>query len=490
MQNNLNNSNFQRLEKAACINSYKTEFVSARSNVVLVSTTLNSTNAFYYLTSSVRSYVSPYDWMCFEGDCNSAGTPTSSNTWTVANKPVDYCLSEVVDEKCKLQFSLYIMIVVIFCNFVKSVSMALTLFQQRTPTLVTLGDAVASFLDFPDPSTEGMCIVSKAQILKGAWKQRRTPKSYRPKRHFWFRAASLKRWLVCNILYANLPSDHCHCVGSCLPFNRCAAALAGTGALLQIGINGLSTNDGSLSELYKIGVGAVTASSLINIGLNGLGARDLLANVLLANLPQAILSFLYLMYNGIFTCMVSADEWSGFAHQRKTLRVTSPVGKQRTSYYLQLPYKFALPLLLLSGILHWLVSQSIFLARVTIFNPDGDEDDYQSISTCGYSCIAIIFVIIVGGIAVLSGLGFGFRRYPAEMPLAAGCSAAISAACHPPLTDEDASVLPVKWGAVPTNNSAIGHCSFSCNVVSSPVPGEQYAGELKKRKPPLSGNEI
>lgn len=181
--------------------------------------------------------------------------------------------------------------------------------------------------------------------------------------------------------------------------------------------------------------------------------------------------------------MLSADEWSRFAYQRKTLRVTSPVGKQRCTYYLQLPYTFALPLLVLSGSLHWLLSQSIFLARVTVFNAGGGESKYSSISTCGYSCIAIIFVIGVASVTILGSLGFGFRRYPAGIPLAAGCSAAISAACHPPIGDEDVSVLPVKWGVIPDNKPNVGHCSFSCNEVSDVVPGHMYAGEIKKRTP-------
>lgn len=267
-------------------------------------------------------------------------------------------------------------------------------------------------------------------------------------------------------------------VGSCLAFGRSAVTLAAASVLLGIGISYQPNR--SLTALYKMGIGAVSSASLIYAGISGQGAGSLLANVLLANLPQGILSFLYLMYNGIFTGMVSAAEWSRFSHQRKTLRVTSPVGKQRTTYYLQLPYRFALPLLLLSSTLHWLVSQSIFLVRVISYDINGEQDDANSTSTCGYSSIAIILVIITSSVALLSAMGFGLRRYPAGIPLAGGCSAAISAACHAPMDAEDAA-LPVKWGAVRTNNPIAGHCLFSCRAVSDPVPGHQYAGELKKR---------
>jgi hypothetical protein len=241
-------------------------------------------------------------------------------------------------------------------------------------------------------------------------------------------------------------------------------------------------NFNTFKDIYDLGLGTVTSSAIVNIGIYGTGA-SLLWNILLANSPQVLLSFLYLTYQGIFTCMISADEWSRFAHERKALRVTSPSGKQRSTYYLQLPYKYALPLLALSSTLHWLVSQAIFLARVTTLQRDGEEDQTTSISTCGYSCIGIIFVLIVGFLAVVSSIGIGFRRYPAGIPLAAGCSAAISAACHPPsCEDVDAAVLPLKWGVV-----SEGHCSFSSGAVQSPVAGYLYAGEARKRTTAVGG---
>ena len=126
----------------------------------------------------------------------------------------------------------------------------------------------------------------------------------------------------------------------------------------------------SLSSLWDIGFGAVNANSLVVTGITSTGSGGLLLNILLANLPQGIFSFLYLTYNGLYTCMLPADEWSRFAHQRKSLRVTSPTGPQRSTYYLHLPYLYSIPLLILSGALHWLVSQSIFLARVTVFTSD------------------------------------------------------------------------------------------------------------------------
>ena len=172
--------------------------------------------------------------------------------------------------------------------------------------------------------------------------------------------------------------------------------------------------------------------------------------------------------------MLLAQEWSDYGHERKPLRVTSPTGSQRSTYRLQLPYRYGIPLLIVSGILHWLVSQSLFLARVAKFS-NGDEQIENDISTVGYSCVAIITVICFGGIVVISGILFGFRRYKTGMPLAGSCSAAISAACHRPNEDVDAAYKPVMWGAV-KSNGAVGHCCFTSFEVTKPVEGKLYAG--------------
>ena len=117
--------------------------------------------------------------------------------------------------------------------------------------------------------------------------------------------------------------------------------------------------------------------------------------------------------------------WSNYAHERKALRVTDPVGDQRPTYRLQTPYRYGVPLTLLSVILYWLVSQSLFLARVASYDSIREEDKSEMKSTIGYSCIAIISVIIVA-----LGILNGFPRYRSGMPLVGSCSAAISVACH------------------------------------------------------------
>jgi len=185
--------------------------------------------------------------------------------------------------------------------------------------------------------------------------------------------------------------------------------------------------------------------------------------------------------------MLLAEEWGGYAHKRRALRVTSATAKRRSTYWLQLPYRYSVPLLVASGTLHWLVSQSIFLARVTVLDETVAEDPAESISTCGYSNIAIIFVIILGSIVVLIGIAHGFRNYDGTMPLVGSCSAAISAACHYPEGDTNASSEKLLWGVVDEgitsdNGIAIGHRSFTSFEVSAPIEGQLYTGSSRRQR--------
>jgi hypothetical protein len=195
-----------------------------------------------------------------------------------------------------------------------------------------------------------------------------------------------------------------------------------------------------------MGFGSLRGNSLVAPSIG----TSLTAAVLLANLPQLIISSLYLLYNGLFTAMLVSLEWSTFALKRQRLRVTVPVGQQRSTYWLQLPHIYAIPLIVAMALLHWLVAQSIFLASVVFYNDGKRVRDDGAILGCGFSCIAIIFAILLGAVMLFALLGNGCRRYDyrLEIPVASSCSAAISAACHLPRDDIGAEQKLVQWGAL------------------------------------------
>lgn len=149
-----------------------------------------------------------------------------------------------------------------------------------------------------------------------------------------------------------------------------------TSLLLHVDFQNDTLSGMRISDLWKMGYGTVSNTNLINIPFP-CGSGRLMLSVLVANTPQVILSFLYLTYNGLFSCMMLMEEWTGFAHEQKPLRVTFPIGSQRSSYWLQIPYKYGILLLVMFGTLHWLVSQSIFLARVSVLNLPIDKPKYR-----------------------------------------------------------------------------------------------------------------
>lgn len=252
----------------------------------------------------------------------------------------------------------------------------------------------------------------------------------------------------------------------------CVVALVVAAYLLSQAVRAVISGTGN--TITSLGFGAVDSRALLNLNLPTDGTSGLVSSVLVANLPQAIVSFLYLMYNGLYTCMHLAAEWSSYGVERKALRCTTPYGAQRSTYYLQLPYTYALPLIAASATLHWLISESIFLARIEVYDSGNGN---ETVSSVGYSCAPIVCIIVLGSCMLMLAVGLGFRKFKSHMPVASSCSVAIAAGCHRPEDDVDASVLPVKWGAVDEDKGdGVGHCSFTSLEVGEMVPGKMYAG--------------
>jgi len=148
--------------------------------------------------------------------------------------------------------------------------------------------------------------------------------------------------------------------------------------------------DTSLASLWDAGFGQLQPYTYLVINLPRTDPEGLIANVLIANLPQFLLSIIYIFYNSMLSTFLVQYEFSLMYKKRKPLRVSEPVGLQRSSYFISLPLRYGIPLYLTSGIMHWLISQSLFLARITAVGPDGVYDAVNSFSTCGYSPVAII----------------------------------------------------------------------------------------------------
>jgi hypothetical protein len=238
-----------------------------------------------------------------------------------------------------------------------------------------------------------------------------------------------------------------------------------------------------VSTLLSLGLGALSGKTLIQSSVMGSAWGYLLTNVIMANSPQIAMSLTYFIYNSLFTSISLATEWDSFARNRKGLRVSArPEGAQRSTHFLQLPYRYSVPLLVVSGVLHWLISQSIFLVFVEVYTGEltgdsvGSMDLSRHYTTCGWSPAGVLAVIVVTVFMVCFVFVLGCRRFGSWiMPVAGSCSAAISAACHPQPYDQLACFQPLQWGVTSIDNNGIGHCSFSSSKVEEPKTGLRYS---------------
>ena len=246
--------------------------------------------------------------------------------------------------------------------------------------------------------------------------------------------------------------------------------------LLQIGTRDSDSGTANLSTLAANGLGHLNTNYVIGVYLSD----AFTSNVILANTPQLLISFLYLFYNDLFTRIYLSKEWSSYSLNRKPLRVRMRRGAQRSTYFLSLPWRASVPLLVAMMVLHWLVSQSIFLALVQAsdYGSGGATplDPGLEVIGCGWSPFAIILSLIVGGVMIVWLWITGFTvHYGNRMPLVRSCSMAISAACHPPSFDVDAALKPVMYGVVECQNAdEIPHVSFTSKPVTCLIAGERY----------------
>jgi hypothetical protein len=236
--------------------------------------------------------------------------------------------------------------------------------------------------------------------------------------------------------------------------------------LSHIKSEGITVNP---SSIWNLGFGIISQNTMVIVG----GIGNAVTMALLANLPQVVLAIIYVLYMGIMTSMFLAQDWSRFAFKSQTLMVSSPAGRQRGTWLLGAPISWGLALLSLQILLHWFVSQSIFVVQMTVYDKDGqpvpgDYHDwnygrttYSTFSNCSYSPMAIICSLVTAGTLLLTAVIFVLRRFPdGAPPTASTSSAAISAACHPSGSKEGLEYGELRWGVDSGFSDEVGHCSL------------------------------
>lgn len=85
--------------------------------------------------------------------------PSGNQTPGYTAHHVAYAFSTHVPQSSSIQIARVFMVVVVICNLLKAVAIFFTLRDSFSRQILTLGDAVSSYLKSPDLSTVGACIL-------------------------------------------------------------------------------------------------------------------------------------------------------------------------------------------------------------------------------------------------------------------------------------------------------------------------------------------
>lgn len=225
----------QHLAPQDCIDAYARDFQSGRRNLLLVSA--NSTiltNSSQGITSSMDAVVYDlwipqtfydlskwstkcmeysYSWICGRGDpsalcplpCSTKLSNIKSGEWKPMGRTVNYCLSQVTPDTCKLRYSIALMAVVVAFNLCKLVLMLSVVSLMDAAPVMSIGDAIRSFVADHDSSTTRVCLLSSdgKQIFHSVQDANRNESTnaqrYHPHFQRWFAACSTERWSVFGI---------------------------------------------------------------------------------------------------------------------------------------------------------------------------------------------------------------------------------------------------------------------------------------------------
>ncbi|CAG8277921.1 unnamed protein product [Penicillium salamii] len=376
------------------------------------------------------------------------------------------CLVVQQDPNCQLQYSPFIFVLVAVMMIVKIIIMVLIVRNgPSSPSpLLTIGDAVASFLTLPDPNTLGICWMTKLDLKrKGySWRDQTLLKGKLKAPCIWIRAAKLWRKLIVLILWISCIIYVFYQLGI-FAHNWCPDAESDCSAIRSwtTGIDTGTTRNGA----FKLWEAYYTESSVVEL-------------VLISNLPQLFLTFSYHFYNSVLTSILAEAEYSSYGTQRKGLRVSRPQDNSalRSTYWLSVPFRYSVPLLIIYPVIGWAVSQSLSLVTSSEIRKDGIDITYS----LTYSPLAIIISLALFFVMGTSLLALGLcRRFKSKLPLTGACSVIISAACHPPEPLDDA-MNKVQWGEtlfLPDgleNEPGVGHCSFISQETLLPSGDKDY----------------
>ena len=220
------------LTVAECLDEYTRPFISDYSNLAVVMDMQNSPNSlmgawtYWTVQSALQNVLSP-DWPCAISlgedpfanglSCDLMELATTNATyWNPFSQiefqalhsarqnipddvPVKHCLAQKTHRDCHIGLTPPIIWIVLAANVIKVLCFWRTLLWVRgsSKPMITVGDAIDSFVTKPDPILSHRCLTSVSEVRLGLefWKAPETPQRWRPKRRLWLCGASSSSWL-------------------------------------------------------------------------------------------------------------------------------------------------------------------------------------------------------------------------------------------------------------------------------------------------------
>ncbi|KAL6714604.1 hypothetical protein ACLMJK_008029 [Lecanora helva] len=226
---------------------------------------------------------------------------------------VEYCLAESIEPHCIVTFNVFLLLIAVICNAVKAAALLTLLFLPGFKPLITVGDAIASFLTYPDQITAKDGAPAIAQ--DGSW----TPPVLSTHRYhngaagFAGRASGNGWWEQSSKHLPALWSSAAKLGNELNPSLRVICIWLPALAIL-LSFKGEST----FNAMWNNGFRAVPVDSVVKVTSSMVGIA------LLSNSPQLFLSMVYVSLNLLITSMIMTSEYNDFAVERKPLRVSEP----------------------------------------------------------------------------------------------------------------------------------------------------------------------
>ncbi|RYO75614.1 hypothetical protein DL766_004240 [Monosporascus sp. MC13-8B] len=465
---------FMALNSTRCMSMYANGFLDVASDVIVVTSSVSnaSSSPLVWTRYPERSLSQngneangdPYNWICHD-DLEKQSTRYNRLTpgknydvcttqvveeiadhpdpWTVYGHPVEYCIYRPQLEQCSLLFNIWMMLAVLLCGFFKTAIIVwICIHYSRNYNLRTFGDAVSSFLEREDETTQNLALKPSSAFVRDEYLPCE-PQRYTGYRQRWWKSAGVRGfWITVaiTVLYALT-----------------------IGMLLWYAVKNAS------GTAFDYGFGQTNIQTLADFQPNDTGSSGIVPNLIVANVPHVFFFILYMAYSDIYAKMHMAVEFNEYSKRAMGLRVSEkPRGAQLGSHFFGLSAHWGLPIITVSSTIHWLTSQAIFFVRVDGVNNEGVVDPNDQLARLGYNCRAIAAIVgILLLIAIVTVCLGWFQKFEVSFG-EVGNSLVISAACHPPgdwNQDGQMSMRELSWGDVPVDekrrSEGVRHCSFA-----------------------------